>query len=51
MTRNQLIYALSMEDIPVYRLMGCTDEELIEAYLSYYPDENVADIAKEADND
>lgn len=33
--RTSLIYALSMEDIKVWRLMQCTDGELIEAAKSY----------------
>ena len=37
--RNQMIVTLTMEDIPAYRLMELTDEELIKVYLSYYPDE------------
>ena len=42
MTRNQLIGALMMEDIPVHRLMELTDEELLKVYLSYYPAEKEA---------
>jgi len=46
MTRDQLIGALAMEDIPVHRLVALTDEELQKVYFSYYPDE--ADAAEEA---
>ena len=42
MTRDQLIVALTMEDIPAYRLMELTDEELLKVYLSYYPAEKEA---------
>lgn len=33
--RTFLITQLRMEDIPVYRLMPLTDEELVELAMSY----------------